>query len=171
MKKSDMVRGMSFATEFLTELYKEVINLGGTEEVMFEKMKNGGLAKEFAKLIVTGANNAKNILRILSNLSFKDRITHGKYDWVNSDITEEHFPTIISADYDAEYKLFHFNRNISSSDNMIKEMDKDEYRPGTLAELLVLGETQLELQKQFPIIALGSVWQDSAGNRNVPALY
>jgi hypothetical protein len=60
MKKSDMVRGMLFGAEFFTELYKEVVELGGSEELMFEKMKTGtGLAKEIAKLIVAGANSAK----------------------------------------------------------------------------------------------------------------
>jgi undecaprenyl-diphosphatase len=53
-------------------------------------------------------------------------------------------------------KLFHFNRDISSED-AIAEMDKDGFRPATLAELLALGEAQPELQKQFPIIALSSV--------------
>lgn len=62
MKKSDMVRGMLFGAEFFTELHKEVVKLGGSEENMFEKMKTGtGLAKEMAKLIVAGANGAKNL--------------------------------------------------------------------------------------------------------------
>jgi hypothetical protein len=62
MKKSDMVRGMLFGAEFFTELHKEVVKLGGSEERMFEKMKTGsGLAKEIAKLIVAGANGAKNL--------------------------------------------------------------------------------------------------------------
>ena len=47
---------MLFGAEFFTELHKEVVKLGGSEENMFEKMKTGtGLAKEMAKLIVTGA--------------------------------------------------------------------------------------------------------------------
>jgi hypothetical protein len=59
MKKSDMVRGMLFGAEFFTELHKEVVKLGGSEENMFEKMKTGtGLAKEVAKLIVTGAKTS-----------------------------------------------------------------------------------------------------------------
>lgn len=111
----------------------------------------------------------KNILHILTNLSLKDRIARGKYNWVNSDITEEHFPVDIPADYEAEYKLFNFSRSIGS-EAAIAEMDKDGFRPATLAELLVIGETQPELQRQFPIIALGSVWRGSVGSRRVPEL-
>lgn len=129
-----------------------------------------GTIMKKSDLIVAGANGAKNILRILTNLSLADRIARGEYDRVNSDITEEHFPTVIPADYDAEYKLFHFNRPIGS-EAAIAEMEDERFRPGTLAELLVLGETQPELQKQFPIIALGSLWRLSGGDRGVPGLY
>lgn len=95
----------------------------------------------------------------------------GKYDWVDGDITEKHFPINIPADYDAEYKLFHFNRVISS-DDAIKEMKKEGYRPATLVELLVLGETQPELQRLFQIIALSPItpWDVSHGDYRVPTL-
>jgi hypothetical protein len=49
-------------------------------------------------------------------------------------------------------------------------MDKAGYRPATLAELLALGEAHPELQKEFPIVALGSIWHDADGNRDVPVL-
>ena len=50
-------------------------------------------------------------------------------------------------------------------------MDEAGYRPATLAELLALGESQPELQRQFPIIALGSVWRGAFGRRRVACLY
>ena len=112
----------------------------------------------------------KVILPIPASLTLADRIARGKYNWVNSDITEKHFPTNIPADYDAEYRLFHFNRDISS-ENAIKEMEKEGYRPAILPELLILGETQPELQKEFQIVALGSVWRDSYDHRYVPILH
>jgi hypothetical protein len=112
---------------------------------------------------------AENVLNILANISLKDRINRGKYDWVTSHITEERFPIDVLADYSAEYKLFHFNRPIFSED-VIKEMEKEDFQPGTLAELLVLGETRPELQRQFPIVALGSVCLTSTGFHDVPIL-
>lgn len=112
----------------------------------------------------------KNTLHILANLSLPDRISRGKYDSVNSDITEEHFPMSIVADYDVEYDLFRFNRDISSED-AIQEMERDGFRPAMLTELLALGEAQPGLQKQFPIIALGSVWRISSNCHHVPALH
>lgn len=115
------------------------------------------------------SHHQENILRIRANISVDERIARGNYNWVSSDITEWYSPTNIPADYYVEYKLFHFNRNISSYD-VIKEMGKEGFLPATLSELLALGETQPELQKQFPIIAFGSVLQGSDGDRVVPCL-
>lgn len=169
MAKSEMMRGMLFGAEFFTQLYKKVTKLGGNEEIMYAKMKDESFVEATAKLIMAGANGVKNVLRILANLPLADRIARGKYDWTNPDITEVHFPTSVPTDYDAEYKLFHFDRGISSED-AIREMEREGFRPGTLAELLALGEAQPELQKQFPVIALSSVWRDSDGDRRVPGL-
>lgn len=172
--KSQMARGGLRLAWFATDLCREVVKLGGTEEMMFEAMKtNSGFAKKAAQLIVVVEKKvdkvAGNILHIPASLSLADRIAFGKYDWVNSHITKEHFPLNIPTDYDAEHKLFHFSRFISS-ENAIQEMKKEGYRPGILPELLVLGEIQPELQREFPIIALGSVWQHANGNQRVPVL-
>ncbi len=165
---SDQITSEQFG-ELMGPISAAVQNISSTQ-AQYWVGKKGELARKVNELLVSAANGAKNILRVLANLSFKDHIVRGKYGWVNSDITEDHFPTSISADYDAEYKLFHFDRNISS-DDAIREMEKEGFRPGVLAELLVLGETQPELQKQFPVVALGSIWQHSNGHRSVSILY
>ena len=99
-------------------------------------------------------------------------IADGDYDWKNDDITAQHFPVsseMIGKKAEVSAKLFHFNRDISS-DDVISEMDKAGYRPATLMELLVLGFLFPELQRQFPIVALGSVWRYANGGRHVPCL-
>ncbi|MDI6734190.1 MAG: hypothetical protein QMD50_01710 [Patescibacteria group bacterium] len=165
--KSIMISGMHFGTEFLTNVYKKVLEKGGTEELIFNAMKTeSGLAEKIADLIV---DTSRNVPHIFADLTLSDRIKRGKYDWVNSDITEKNFPTNVPADYKAEYKLFHFNRYISSED-VIKEMDKEGFRPGVLAELLAFGEKEPDLQRQFPIVALGSLWRLLSGCRCVPVL-
>ena len=50
-------------------------------------------------------------------------------------------------------------------------MDKAGYRPANLPELLSLGASQPELQRQFPIVAPGSVWQYRYSDRYVPYLW
>lgn len=98
-----------------------------------------------------------------------EMISVGNYDWVNSDITNDHFPVKGEGKQEQELVLFHFNRAISSDDAM-KKMEEDGYKPAVIEELLALGESQPELQRQFPIVALGSVWRDSDGGRRVPSL-
>lgn len=66
-------------------------------------------------------------------------------------------------------KLFHFNRDIGS-ETAVTEMDMAGYRPATFMELLVLGFLFPEPQRQFPIVALGSVWHSAHGFRYVPCL-
>jgi hypothetical protein len=96
-------------------------------------------------------------------------IALGKYDWKNGDITTERFP-IAGNQGKKEVFTVHFNRTMESSEAVIAELDKLGYKPAETADLLALGKDQLELQRQFPIIALGS----SAvvhGSRYVPYLY
>ncbi len=99
--------------------------------------------------------------------TLKQMIADGDYNWENKNITERNFPVpakMKGKKVEVSTKLFHFNRNISSEDAK-KEMDKDGFRPATVFELLVLGATHPELQKQFSVIAL-----DSGGGRRVPYL-
>ena len=100
-------------------------------------------------------------------------VTDGNYDWKNGFINAKNFPVfpeMVGKKAEVSSKLFHFNRDISSED-AIYEMDKAGYRPATLMELLVLGFLFPELQRQFPIVALGSIWRDANSNRHVPYLY
>ena len=100
-------------------------------------------------------------------------VADGNYDWKNGDINAKNFPVspeMIGKKVEVSAKLFHFNRDISS-DDAISEMDKAGCRPATLMELLVLGFLFPELQRQFPIVALGSVWRCAYGFRFAPYLF
>lgn len=100
------------------------------------------------------------ILNVDYTKTVEQTIADGKYGWVNKDITVKNFPTspeMIGKKVEVFAKLFHFNNRISS-DYAISEMDKAGYRPATLMELLTLGILFPELQRRFPIVALGSVW-------------
>ena len=101
--------------------------------------------------------------------SLAEMIEAGKYDWKYSDITQEHFPVQGQGREEKDVVLFHFGRYISSGD-AIAEMAKAGYCPVQIQELLAFGGANPELQKQFPIVALGSVWRDPGGRRHVPYL-
>lgn len=108
------------------------------------------------------------ILEVDGTLTLEQMIANGKYNWKNDDITSKKYPIADKTKRTAHMELFHFDRDISS-EKAVKEMEKAGFRPATIEELLTLGENQPELQRQFPIIALGSVAGFSFG-RSVPYL-
>jgi len=97
-------------------------------------------------------------------LPVEEMVAAGSYDYVNSDITSEHFPAQGQGKQEKEITLFHFNRQISSK-QAIKKMDEQGYRPAEPEEILTLGAEHPDIQRQFPIVALGSSWQHPVSGR------
>ncbi len=96
--------------------------------------------------------------------SVEDGIKAGKYNWSNSNITSSHFPSEEAGTKEVSIELIYFGRNMETNE-VLSELDKMGMRPATLKELLALGEKHPDLQREFPIIALGSVWQVPDGGR------
>ena len=95
-------------------------------------------------------------------------IKAGKYDYVNPNITEKNFPVPENYVLGSDPKIFHFSRNVSSED-VVKEMDKEGYEPAMIWDLLDFGAKNPEEQRKFPIVGLGSVGE-VGGHRYVPYL-
>lgn len=104
-------------------------------------------------------------------MSLVDMIAAGGYDWVNNSITTEHFPITGKGRADVEIEIVHFGRIIKDGDEGLRELDKMGLRAAILPELLAFGAKYPDMQRQFPIIALGSVWQGRDGSRDVPELW
>lgn len=96
-------------------------------------------------------------------------IAAGNFGWKHSDITSEHFPSQRTGQADLVIRLIHLDRDIET-DAAIAELDKLGLRPADLPELLAFGEKYPDVQRQFPVVALGSVWQRPDGRRNLPCL-
>lgn len=86
-----------------------------------------------------------------------------KLDCVDSDITEDNFPA--PKEIRTDFKLFHFDRIISSED-AVKEMEKEGYNPANIYELLSWEGWN---GNDF-VVALGSA-PDIDGDRYVPYLH
>lgn len=99
----------------------------------------------------------------MKTITLKQLIDKQKFDWVNSDITEDVFP--LNTLRSNEYKLFHFDRFISSED-VVKEMEKEGYLPANIYELL----GWKDWNEKDLVIALDSVGEVD-GDRYVPYLY
>lgn len=103
------------------------------------------------------------------NTSLAELVAAGNYDYVSPDITEEHFP-VGQGQPDIETFLVHFHRAMSS-ENVVSEMQHHDLRPATMPELLAFGAQYPNSQDEFPILALGSMWEDSNGYRRAGRIF
>jgi hypothetical protein len=101
--------------------------------------------------------------------TIKELVANGRYDWSNDNITDRNFPQEKTGAEDVEIELVHLDRNIST-DDALAELDKRGLRPANPAELLAFGATFPEVQREFPVIALGQYWRGPLGNRGVVCL-
>jgi hypothetical protein len=91
---------------------------------------------------------------------------------VNSNVTSANFPIpkeLVGKKVDKVADLLHFNRFISS-DDAVTETSEKNCDSATIFEQLAFAATYSDLQKQFPIVALGSVWRDAGDGRYVSVL-
>ena len=112
------------------------------------------------------------VLSVDYSQSLEQMIAEGNYDWKNSDITAKRFPVVGNGIEQFEAKLFHFDRNTVSQDNVdaIKADDPaNPWEPGKIEHLLAFGAKYPEEQRKYSVIALGSVAR-VGGGRDVPCL-
>lgn len=130
-----------------------------------------GRAEICRKAFVPDADNAapRYVVTVDYGLTLEEMVAAGRYDRKNTDITAGHFPLVRSGAMDVGIVLVHFNRYITS-DEALRELDKMGFRPAKLEELLAFGARFREVQREFPIMALGSVWRHF-GPRRVPCLW
>jgi len=102
--------------------------------------------------------------------SVEDGVKAGRYDWVDSDITSYNFPTKRKGRAEVAVELINFNRYISDNE-VFSELNTPDYRPAELHELLALGEKYPGVKRDFPVVALGSVWRVLYGFRGVPSIF
>jgi len=155
--------------EFLAKL--EAAGLTGQLAQKVIESRGNTLAKEIVALI-RGPQPAfpSYVVLVDYDQTVERLIRDGRYDWANSDITSHNFPSSERGNAQIDIFLLNFETPISSED-AIREMNALGLRPATLKELLGLGATHPNLQRENPIVALGSRWRYPRGSLNVPYLY
>ena len=170
--KSEYLGAYGTVGEILKSLVDDLLaTVGDKADSALDNLRDKDVRRKVVEILVASvqALRQKFTFTVDYSRSLAEMIAAGRYDWTNSDINAANFPIKGEGSVETEGELFHFNRNIGF-DEAIREMDKDGYRPATIEELLAFGAKHPELQRQFPIIALGSVWQRSHGLRNVADL-
>ena len=98
-----------------------------------------------------------------------EMIKLGKYDWTNEDINPKNFPLEGTGEVNVELVLVHIGENVSSDEARARIIDQ-ELGISPIEHLLMFGAKNPELQRKFPIVALGSVMVFADGYRCVPFL-
>ncbi|MEK7653189.1 MAG: hypothetical protein AAB358_01780 [Patescibacteria group bacterium] len=189
--KSEFLQAFGKAFQVFKALADEVLAAGGSDDDLRLLETDKNLKQRVAEMIITtrkvaeiftaqtarqAAEEASRYVAGKYNLvidytqSLADIITAGKYDRENPDITAEHFPITGTGKQEVTVELLHFNRHFNNGDEVLAEIDKLGYRPAKIEELLALGAAQPELQRQFPIGALGSTWRSAVGGRRFACL-
>ncbi|MEK7637341.1 MAG: hypothetical protein AAB402_03080 [Patescibacteria group bacterium] len=156
------------------------LNLGQIEALI---NKLGGMTA--VKGILRGVDVGEAIAKLLApditvyrvtvnrDKNLKAMIEAGQYDWTDPDVTDERILQVEgSGMVEVDIKLFHYNRPMDE-DDVYNDL-RHGYRPAKIEELLALGANlkTRDLQRQFPIVAFGSVCLclDGYGHHHHPCL-
>lgn len=111
-------------------------------------------------------NGARESLSVhIPAKSLQELISAGNFGYVNPNITEVNFPDI-GADVQ-DPKVYDFGKN-ASSEYATDQMEKDDYRPANLRELLIW--MIANWNGKDLVVALGQSRLDPYGRRSVPCL-
>jgi len=147
------VREGSLNPETVSRLVQEIIDEGQEAEMNV-------LPAQAGYLITVQYRGGKTISSLLRA---------GEYDWTNENLNDQNFsqtPMEREETEELEIELVHFDREMET-DDILSGLEKRGLRPATPTELLTLGATHKDLQREFPIVALGQSWQDPDGDRGV----
>lgn len=140
-------------------------NILGMLADLMHKLQHGVITPEQLNHFLKGQNPSDAYRVTVDYGQLLDAmIAAGRYDGMHGDITDQNFPISGSGTCETEIALFHFDKSMPL-DTVLAELDKRGFRAATLTELLALGADQPELQRQFPIVALGSIWHGPRGDR------
>lgn len=167
--KSEFVSSAGTVFELVKALSDEVNSLGGSDDDLRRILSDKSVAREMAELLVGKPELQSYPLTINRERSRSEMVKAGRYDYVNSNITEENSP-VVEGEAEVEAVLVHLDR-VASDEEVLAEMERLGLRPATMDELNAFGEQHPDRQREYPIIALGSVWAGRDGRRLVGCLW
>jgi hypothetical protein len=131
-----------------------------------------GLLEKIADAITENTRKPRDGFPVVVNydLPLEEAIDAGEYQGVHGSITSQNFPSTRHGQAELEIILMRFDRRMTSEE-VLGELGKEGLRPAELPEFLAFGAKYPEVQREFSVVGLGSVWQDRKGYRNVPCLY
>lgn len=170
---SAIVSGMGVGMAILTSLMEKAKKRGLPEESIHRLATPQGdaLLDKMVAVLTEATATVGNVFRVLVNYDLRvdAAVRECGCDWANSDINDKNFKTNRTGQKEVEMKLFHFSR-LMESEEAIKEMKKEGYRPAELHEGLAFVTKNKDEQRKYPIVLLGSLWQYWSGDWSVACL-
>lgn len=163
-KKKDVaaiVSATGFIGSFITSLWDEMEELCGTDEMYYKLVQPEGrdLVRQIAELIVDSAitvSTAYGINNAIA-LSFDEMVQSAKFDHVDKEFTQEHFPLEDQSKNGEEIFLMHFAR-YANLGSVLDKMKSKGFRPATSRHALAFAFMHSEIQQKFPVVFLGTAW-------------
>ncbi len=173
MSKSAVARGASMAASVWSKLDGKVKAKGGTKDAIhvLDTPDGDGLLDAIADLLVKAELKTRNRFPVTVDYAqpLADQIWEGKYGSANEYITSANFPLTGTGVVESEIILVHFDRDISS-DDAVAELNRMGLEPAKLEHATAFGAKYPDVQREYPIVFLGSSWVDPRGDRRVPCL-
>lgn len=166
-KTSEFLKAFGTSQEIFKAITDEVLSRGGGDDDLRRILSDQSLRRKLGDLIVAAPRDRYSVT-VNYDQSLKDMIAAGRYDYVNADITAKNFPINARGKTEVAIELVHFDRRMTSEE-VLSEFDKRGLRAAILFEGLAFAAANPDLQRQFPIVFLGSV-RDWLGYRDVPCL-
>jgi len=174
-EKGEFVSSLGVIFEIIKKISDALKSLGGSDDDLRRVLTDSTLAKKLAEVIMSGKQKVEQKVQETYKVivdygnSLAKMIEAGKYGWFNDDITDKHFPLQGAGQHEVELVLVHLNQSATTKE-VLEHLNREGLEPAKIEHLLAFGATYPELQRQFPIIALGSVWVDDDGGRRYPCL-
>lgn len=156
------------ALDFINSCLKQGELIGLSRNSMLDAMKTLLIQNSSSESATESVATSTYPIIIDYTRTLKEMIKAGCYDWTNSDITDKNFPMTGKGAFNTEVILLHYNK-VMKTKEVLSDMESKGLKPAGIEYLLAVGEKYPNLQREFPVVALGSVWQDPFG-RFVPCL-
>ena len=186
-KKSEFLGAFGIVLEIWKAIVDAVLAKGGTDDDLRRVVTEKGLATKIAEVIMTSAKPvvqavAAAVEQVVT--TFKAVVEYiqpsyanlkAAFDWINSDYQQAKFEPIdqckgvLRDTCEVAFQYIHMGRD-TSTEAVLAEMDRLGLRPALYEELLAFAKQFPNEQRQFPIVALGSIWVDPSGYRDVACL-
>ena len=180
-KSAELERGAELAASVWQKLVGRIRhNNGLLEDLNILAQPEGDLLIDtFTRQLAAAGAKQRNeyVVPVDYDLAHPHQVEAAKFDWttdydrnlIRTNCVQHLFP-IPSGRGEPHITLLHTSRCATTLE-MLAEMDRLSLRPALSVETLAFAKAHPDVQRQFPLLGLGSVWVDSSGDRTVLCLY